>query len=75
MSPQGRGAGGKSSVGAGLPNRADVYGRRNTVLYECEICYLMHLELKIGLVIDGSGIYIYMYVNVMPAMDMIICEP
>ena len=34
MSPWGRGAGGKSSVGAGLPNRADVYVRRNTVLYE-----------------------------------------
>ena len=34
MSPLPGGAGGKSSVGAGLPNRADVYVRRNTVLYE-----------------------------------------
>ena len=34
MSPWPRGAGGKSSVGAGLPNRADVHVRRNTVLHE-----------------------------------------
>ena len=34
MSPRGRGAGGKSSVGARLPKIADVYRRRNTVLYE-----------------------------------------
>ena len=34
MSPRPREADDKSSVGAGLPNRADVYVRRNTVLYE-----------------------------------------
>ena len=34
MSPRPRGAGGKSSVGPRLPNRADVYVRRDIVLYE-----------------------------------------
>ena len=34
MSPRRRGASGKSSVGARLPNRADVYVRRDIVLYE-----------------------------------------
>ena len=53
MSPRPRGAGGKSSVDSRLPNRADVYVRRDTV--KCEICYFVHLE--IGL--DGCGIYIY----------------
>ena len=26
---------------------------------KCEICYLAHMELKIGLVNDGCEIYIY----------------
>ena len=34
MSPRSRGAGGKSSVGARLPKRADVYMTRNSVLCE-----------------------------------------
>ena len=39
----------------------------------CEICYLVHLELKIGLVNDIVCELIY--VHMMPMMDMIICEP
>ena len=39
----------------------------------CGMCYLVHLELKIGLVNDIVGELIY--VNMKPVMDMIICEP
>ena len=42
---------------------------------KCWICYPVNMELKIGLGNDGCEIYIYIYVNVMPLMDMIICEP
>ena len=41
MSPRGRGAGGKSSVGARLPKRADVYARRNTVFYVKIVKYVI----------------------------------
>ena len=40
---------------------------------KCEICYLVHLELKIGLA--NAIVCELIYVNVMPVMDMIICEP
>ena len=42
----------------------------------CEICYLVHLELKIGLVNDIDYIVCELiYLNMMPVMDMLICEP
>ena len=54
--------------------REQTYIRRGIVCYvNCKICYLVHLELKIGLVNDiVCGL---IYVNIMPVMDMIICEP
>ena len=54
--------------------REQTYIRGGILCYmKCEICYLVHLELKIGLVNDIVCELIY--VNVMPVMDMIICEP
>ena len=54
--------------------REQTYIRRGIVCYaNCEICYPVHLELKIGLVNDIVCELIY--VNMIPVMDMIICAP